>query len=212
MESNSVCNHTSNWENRRTAKGECNLSVTSLRKKLDIGYTFSWKDHGSVAEMRDNSACIWHALSTYTGMTCQLFYSVVQLQAWHLRFPIGAQIELVITNHMREFCSCFDRPRNWFQTRLSFVTAQRCRRFVRAKKTYFCQINLQWHWLMLIVVDNFYLSTLHFFIMFKSTFPWAYFGRLLVKFNDGNSLISLCMLLYQFFLINTLRVACMIKL
>ena len=119
------------------------------KKKLDIGYTFSRKDNGSVAEMRDNSACIWHALSIYTGMTCQLFYSIVQLQAWHLHCPIGAQIELVITNHMPEFCYSFDRPQNRFQTRLSFVTAQRFRSIIKAKKkTHFCKINVQWHWLM----------------------------------------------------------------
>ena len=163
MESNSVYNHTSDWQNRTTTNGESHLSITSLKKKLDIGYTFSWKDNGSVAEMRDNSACIWHALSIYTGMTCQLFYSIVQLQAWHLHCPIGAQIELVITNHMPEFCYSFDRPQNRFQTRLSFVTAQRFRSIIKAKKkTHFCKINVQWHWLMEIVDDTFYLSTLHF--------------------------------------------------
>ena len=91
-----------------------------------------------------------HMTRIYTGMTCQLFYSIVQLQAWHLHCPIGAQIELVITNHMPEFCYSFDRPQNRFQTRLSFVTAQRFRSIIKAKKktTHFCKINVQWHWLM----------------------------------------------------------------
>ncbi|RMX56899.1 hypothetical protein pdam_00025098 [Pocillopora damicornis] len=61
---------------------------------MDVGYTFSCKDNGSVAEMRDNSAYIRHALAINTGMTGQLFYSMVQLQARHQHCPIGAQIEL----------------------------------------------------------------------------------------------------------------------
>ena len=84
------------------------MSITSLRNKMDVGYTFSCKDNGSVAEMRDNSAYIRHALAINTGMTGQLFYSMVQLQARHQHCPIGAQIELVIANHMQEFCYSFD--------------------------------------------------------------------------------------------------------
>ena len=169
MESNSVYNHTSDWQNRTTTNGESHLSITSLKKKLDIGYTFSWKDNGSVAEMRDNSACIWHALSIYTGMTCQLFYSIVQLQAWHLHCPIGAQIELVITNHMPEFCYSFDRPQNRFQTRLSFVTAQRFRSIIKAKKNTFLQnkctvalINVNCWWYILLINFTFFQHVVDF--------------------------------------------------
>ena len=54
----------------------------------------------------------WRILSTYTGMTCQLPYYTVQLQAWLVHCPVRAQIGLVITNHFREFCYGFDHTRN----------------------------------------------------------------------------------------------------
>ena len=96
MESNLVCNHMSDWENQMTGKLESHLSITSLRKKLDIGYTFSWKDNGSVAEMRGTTA---HAYNTHYSLT----------QAWHVNCSIQVSsykhcpIGLVITNHMQEF-------------------------------------------------------------------------------------------------------------
>ena len=47
--------------------------------------------------MRDNSARI----HLHAGMTCQLSYYTVQLQAWHLLCAITAQIGLVKTNKVR---------------------------------------------------------------------------------------------------------------
>ena len=58
--------------------------------------------------MRDNSARIWRVLSTYTGMTRNPSYYTVQLQAWRVHCPISAQIGLMITNYVREFCYSFD--------------------------------------------------------------------------------------------------------
>ena len=58
--------------------------------------------------MRDNSARIWRVLSTYTGMTRKPSYYTVQLQAWRVHCPISAQIGLMITNYVREFCYSFD--------------------------------------------------------------------------------------------------------
>ena len=76
------------------------------------GDTFSWN------WATDNSAkCTTTAqvLSTDIGMTCQLSYDTVQLQAWLVHCPLGAQIELVITEHVREFCDCFDLLWNCLQ-------------------------------------------------------------------------------------------------
>ena len=42
------------------------------------------------------------------SMTCKLSHYTVQLQARHVHCPITDQIELLITNHVREFCSSFD--------------------------------------------------------------------------------------------------------
>ena len=58
--------------------------------------------------MLDNSARSWRVLSTNTGMACQLSYDAVQSQAWRLHRPISARIGPVITNHVLEFCDCFD--------------------------------------------------------------------------------------------------------
>ena len=49
-------------------------------------------------------------------MTCSLslylsFYTV-RLQTWRVHCPIGAQIGLVITDHVREFCYSFDECAN----------------------------------------------------------------------------------------------------
>ena len=33
--------------------------------------------------------------------------TTVQLQAWRVHYPISAQVGLVITNHVREFCYSF---------------------------------------------------------------------------------------------------------
>ena len=76
------------------------------------GDTFSWN------WATDNSAkctTIAQVLSTDIGMTCQLSYDTVQLQAWLVHCPLGAQIELVITEHVREFCDCFDLLWNCLQ-------------------------------------------------------------------------------------------------
>lgn len=43
-------------------------------------------------------------MSSCIGMTHQLSYYIVPLQAWCVYFPISSQIGLVITNHIREFC------------------------------------------------------------------------------------------------------------
>ena len=58
--------------------------------------------------MGHNNARTKRALSIYTGMTCPLSYYVVQLQAWRVHCPFIAQIGLVITNRVREFCYSFD--------------------------------------------------------------------------------------------------------
>ena len=44
-------------------------------------------------KMDNNSACTWCLLSTHIGMTCQLSYYAVQLQAY-INFSISAQIGL----------------------------------------------------------------------------------------------------------------------
>ena len=65
-----------------------------------------------LGEMRDNSARIWRVLSTYTGMTCELslklFYYTFQFQVWCVHCPISAEIGLVRTIYVREFCYSFD--------------------------------------------------------------------------------------------------------
>ena len=66
------------------------------------------KTFSLLGEMRDNSARTWRDLSTYTGMTRKLSYYTVQLQAWRVDCPIGAQIGLVITHHVRKICYSFD--------------------------------------------------------------------------------------------------------
>ena len=53
--------------------------------------------------MDNNSACTWCILSTHIGMTCQLSYYAVQLQAY-INFSISAQIGLRITNQVPEIC------------------------------------------------------------------------------------------------------------
>lgn len=62
----------------------------SLKKKK------KQKKSSQLGKMRDSSGRAWRVLSTYTSMTCylslQLSYFTVNLQAWRLRCPNGAQI------------------------------------------------------------------------------------------------------------------------
>ena len=60
--------------------------------------------------MRDNIAYCppTLALTLALSMTCPLSYYTIQLQEWHAHCPVSAQIELVITNHVRAFCYGFD--------------------------------------------------------------------------------------------------------
>ena len=57
--------------------------------------------------MQDNRARITRSvhLHRYNVLTVPL---TVQLQAWRVQCPIGAQIGLLMTNHVREFCYSFD--------------------------------------------------------------------------------------------------------
>ena len=69
-------------------------TMTKLKKETRQQlYVFFKKKLG---EMRDNSARI----HLHAGMTRQLSFYTVQLQAWHLHCPDSAQIGLVIINHV----------------------------------------------------------------------------------------------------------------
>ena len=97
-----------------------------------------------------------------------------------------------------EFCYSFDRPQNRFQTRLSFVTAQRFRSIIKAKKNRFLQnkctvalINVNCWWYILLINFAFFQHLVDFSL--------SIFGRVLVKLKNSNSLIKWSMPLYQIF-------------
>ena len=60
-------------------------------------------------KLRKNKVDTQQVLSTYTGMTCQLFVYTAQLLALHVHCPTDAQIGLRITNHFQEFYYSFDK-------------------------------------------------------------------------------------------------------
>ena len=64
--------------------------------------------------MHDNIAyCPPTLILTLTlSVTCPMSYYTIQLQEWHVHCPISAQIGLVITNRVREFCYGFDYDEN----------------------------------------------------------------------------------------------------
>ena len=130
VESNSVSNHMSKltksddqeegvwfdyhlydcWQNWTTQSPVTNWLKLwpNLRKKLVFDDAFLWKKNNrELGKICNNRACVWHILSTYKGMTCQVSYYTSQLQAWHTYCPISTQIGLV-TNHVLEICYSFD--------------------------------------------------------------------------------------------------------
>ena len=50
--------------------------------------------------------------STKCTATARKMTRTVQLQAWRVHCPINAQIGLLITSHVREFCYSFDYKSN----------------------------------------------------------------------------------------------------
>ena len=71
------------------------LTITKLEKETK--HQLNVFIEKKLVEMRDNSARI----HLHAGMTCQLSYYTVQLQAWHLLCAITAQIGLAKTNKVR---------------------------------------------------------------------------------------------------------------
>ena len=58
--------------------------------------------------MRDNSMHMMHTVHVHRcDMSTQSYYTA-QLQVWDVHCPISAEIWLVITNHIWEFCYSFD--------------------------------------------------------------------------------------------------------
>ena len=73
MQSNSVCNYTSDSHARRTAKQESDLLLTRMITNR-------------VGRNNENE---WRELSNHTGMTLKMSAYIFQLQAWLARYHIN---------------------------------------------------------------------------------------------------------------------------
>ena len=103
-------------------------TMTKFEEQRSHRLNVFMKNNTQLSEMRDSSTRTWRVLSSYTGLTYQLSYYTVQLQACRLQCPISDQIGLVITNHLREFWLSFYQVWNntrdlksvvWFGTKIS---------------------------------------------------------------------------------------------
>ena len=124
MESNSVCNHTSDKQNRTTAKRESDLLITSMITdwigRHDVLLPIN-QNYDKIRETNKPSIERWTILNVVMNAekhssllnkvhrnSARKMTRTVQLQAWRVHCPINAQIGLLIANHVRELCYSFD--------------------------------------------------------------------------------------------------------
>ena len=123
MESNSVCNHTSDEQNRTTAKRETDLLITSMITdrigRHDVLLPIN-QNYDKIRETNKPSIEHWRLnvvmnaeqhsslLNKVHPNSARKMTRTVQLQAWCIHCPINAQIGLLIAIHVREFCYSFD--------------------------------------------------------------------------------------------------------
>jgi len=125
VESNSVSNHTSDYQNRTTAKRESDLLITSMitdwigRHDVLLIRTMTKfekrTNHRLIAERLNvvmNAEKHSSLLNKVHRKSARKMTRAVQLQAWRVHCPIIAKIGLLIANHVRELCYSFDYNNN----------------------------------------------------------------------------------------------------